>query len=289
MTSLIDATVQRWQDVHGFLTAAGDFLAAREADHCLMLGLTATLADRPDSYRDPRFWTAHDGGRVVAAALRTPPYNVILSHVDEPRWLTALGAAVLDEDEPPGVTAPTAAASGLAAMWSARTGRAAVNVMQERVFRLDRVVPPRAAPGRCRDPEERDRSLLVDWLAAFTAEALPAEAPRRDTAELADQFLRRAGRVAYLWEHDGEVVAFAGVSGRTPHGIRVGPVYTPPERRGRGYASNLVAEVSQRQLDGGRSFVFLFTDLANPTSNHIYQALGYAPVVDVDQYGFPAE
>ena len=77
-----------------------------------------------------------------------------------------------------------------------------------------------------------------------------------------------------------------GVGGLTPHGIRVGPVYTPPEQRGRGYASNLVAEVSQLQLDAGRTFVFLFTDLANPTANKIYQAIGYEPVNDVDEYDF---
>jgi predicted GNAT family acetyltransferase len=101
--------------------------------------------------------------------------------------------------------------------------------------------------------------------------------------------LRRVGRVAYVWEDAGEVVAFAGVAGPTPRGIRIGPVYTPPDRRGRGYASNLVAEVSRRQLASGRNFCFLFTDLANPTSNHIYQTIGYVPVVDVDQYSFPTQ
>ncbi|HJW22008.1 MAG TPA: GNAT family N-acetyltransferase, partial [Candidatus Limnocylindrales bacterium] len=74
--------------------------------------------------------------------------------------------------------------------------------------------------------------------------------------------------------------------GLTPNGIRVGPVYTPPELRGRGYASNLVAGVSQLQLDAGRTFVFLFTDLANPTANKIYQEIGYEPVNDVDEYEF---
>ena len=79
-----------------------------------------------------------------------------------------------------------------------------------------------------------------------------------------------------------------GAAGPTPRGICIGPVYTPPDRRGRGYASNLVAEVSQRQIASDRSFCVLFTDLANPTSNHIYQAIGYTPVVDAEQYLFPA-
>ena len=80
----------------------------------------------------------------------------------------------------------------------------------------------------------------------------------------------------------------AGVGGLTPHGIRIGPVYTPPELRGHGYASNLVAGVTQRQLDAGRDYVFLFTDLANPTSNKIYQDIGYQPVNDIDEWDFTA-
>ena len=69
--------------------------------------------------------------------------------------------------------------------------------------------------------------------------------------------------------------------GRTPHGIRIGAVYTPPVLRGRGYASACVAAASQSQLDAGRTRCFLLTDLANPTANHIYQAIGYRPVRDI--------
>jgi predicted GNAT family acetyltransferase len=281
----MEPMVVRWSSVHDFLGAARDFLAAREAEHCLLFGIAATIADQPDVYRDPRFWTVQDGERVVAAALRTPPHNLLLSQIDEPRWLVALAGDVLASDSAPGVFGPTAVARGFADAWSARTGRPAVRLLQERIFRLERVIPPRAAPGRCREAQERDRALLTAWLAAFSAEAVP-DLPQGDNAAAADRCVRRAGRVAYLWEDAGEVVALAGVSGPTPHGIRIGPVYTPPDRRGRGYASNLVAAATQLQLAAGRSFCFLFTNLANPVSNRIYQAIGYEPVVDVDQYTF---
>jgi predicted GNAT family acetyltransferase len=83
-----------------------------------------------------------------------------------------------------------------------------------------------------------------------------------------------------FWEDEGKPVSLAGWGGKTPNGIRVGPVYTPPELRGRGYATALTAEVSQRLLDGRlfdgrRRFCFLYTDLANPTSNAIYERIGY--------------
>ena len=127
--------------------------------------------------------------------------------------------------------------------------------------------------------------LLSDWIEAFHDEASISN-PRQDYATMADRWIRRLGRTVYLWADGGRPVSMTGVGGLTPNGIRVGPVYTPPEERGRGYASNLVAQASQAQLDAGRTFVFLFTDLANPTSNKIYQAIGYEPVNDVDEWEF---
>ena len=151
---------------------------------------------------------------------------------------------------------------------------------------LRSVIPPRPAPGTMRTAEPSDHGLLVEWLMAFWGEVHgdhnAVNAPR-----VADRWLRSPERTMYLWEHSG-TVSMCGVSGRTPNGIRIGPVYTPPEHRGRGYASSCVAAASQLQLDRGRRFCFLFTDLANPTSNHIYQAIGYRPVCDVDEYHFAA-
>lgn len=281
----MEPTVRRWSSVQDFLGAAGDFLAAREAEHCLLFGIAATIANHPEVYPERRFWTVHEGERVIAAALRTPPHNLLLSQIDDARALAALTEDVLASDDPPGVLGPTAATRSIADAWSTRTGGAAARAVQERIFRIDTVIPPRPVSGRCREAEERDRALLAAWWAAFSAEAIPG-APRGDADEAADRMLRRAGRVAYVWEDDHQVATFACATGPTPRGIRVGPVYTPPELRGRGYASNLVAAVSEQQLASGRSFCFLFTDLANPTSNHIYQELGYVPVVDVDEYRF---
>ena len=88
-----------------------------------------------------------------------------------------------------------------------------------------------------------------------------------------------------LWEADGRPVSLVCFGGPTPTGIRIGPVYTPPEHRGHGYASALTAEVSAQQLAGGRSFCFLYTDLGNPTSNAIYMRIGYERVCDSREVG----
>jgi predicted GNAT family acetyltransferase len=135
-----------------------------------------------------------------------------------------------------------------------------------------------------RDYERGDRELASRFMDAFTAEALP-EPPPGSSEEFVDSREEDPHGGLVLWE-DGDPVSLAGFGGLTPNGIRIGPVYTPPELRGRGYASALTAELTQRLLDGGRRFCFLFTDLANPTSNSVYQRIGYRAVSDVDQWTF---
>jgi predicted GNAT family acetyltransferase len=133
--------------------------------------------------------------------------------------------------------------------------------------------------------QESDRELVIGWMDAFIDEALP-EAPPEDAEHWLERTLSNPDGGVMLWLDGEQPVSFSGYGGLTPNGIRVGPVYTPPELRRRGYASALVAELTKMLLDGGRKFCFLFTDLANPTSNSIYQRVGYEPVSDADQWVF---
>ena len=272
-------------DVDAFLATAGDFLEAREAEHNLIFGICAYISDRPNTFGEaaPWFTVVLDGARVVACAMRTPPHNLILSEVDDPRAIDLLATDRRDDDLP-GVLGPVEHARAFAERWAAATGGSWRRHLSERIFRLEAVVPARPVPGSLRTATPDDRAVVGAWLRAFNEEALGDDDP--DTAEaLTERWLEGRGRTLYLWDDDG-VVSLCGVGGRTPHGIRIGPVYTPPAVRGRGYASALVATASQLQLDAGRRFCFLFTDLANLTSNHIYQAIGYVPVRDVDEYRF---
>ena len=273
------------------MAAAGSFLEAREAEHNLIFGISSAIRATPEVFtEDPQFVTVTDGdGRIVAATLRTPPHNQVLSSIDDPAAVDALVEA-FREEQLPGVLGPQAAAAGFAAGWTAATGQAARVAVAERIFRLERVIPPeRPAPGTWRLAEPRDRDLIARWVVEFTAEAAPEDPPIPDPAAIADRWIAQRGRVAYLWEDGAEVVSLVGASGETPHGIRIGPVYTPPPRRGLGYATTLTAAASADQLARGRQYCFLFTDLANPTSNKIYAAIGYRPVIDVDQYRFGSD
>jgi hypothetical protein len=222
-------------------------------------------------------------GRVVAAAIQTPPHNLVLSEIDHPGAIAALADDLVDRDLPGALGAVDHVRAFVDAR-IARGGAPARLAFSERIFRLTEVFPPRPASGRPRRAAPADRPLILGWIDAFMREALEPAEPA-DVEAMTDRWLARRGRTLYLWE-DGDIVSLAGIGSATPHGVRVGPVYTPPARRSRGYASALVAAISQAALDAGRSFCFLFTDLANPTSNHIYETIGYRPVRDVDQWRF---
>ncbi len=276
--------VRHHADVDAFLAAAGDFLVAREAEHNLIFGIAASIREAPEQYTGAPFLaTVEDRGTVVAAALRTPPFRLILSEIDEPAAIAALATATLDEDLP-GVLGPVGVVEAFVAARTAAGGPAARLHMAERVFSLTAVRQPPPVPGTHRLAGPADRDLVRDWLEGFMVDAF-GEADPTEVESMTDRWIAGRGRTIWLWE-DGAPVSLCASGGPTPNGIRIGPVYTPPGSRGRGYASNVVATVSQDALDAGRRFCFLFTDAANPTSNHIYQEIGYEHVRDVHVYEF---
>ena len=275
--------LERFETIEGFLGAARDFLADREAEHNLLFGISHTLLTAPGVYPKPPYLAVvSDGIEVVAAAMQTPPWNLVLSETDRP---AAADLFVEDRvsDPPPGVLGPTALAERFAAGLAQRTGTPVRLRRRERIFELDTLVMPRRVMGGMRAAGRADRAVLVDWLTEFVDEALDGESPT-DVEAIVDRWIEGSGRTMYLWVDNGLPVSMTGVGSPTPNGVRVGPVYTPRDLRGRGYASNLVARACQAAFGAGRRSVFLFTDLGNPTSNHIYQAIGFRPVTDVDDW-----
>jgi predicted GNAT family acetyltransferase len=265
-------------DATEFLARAGPLLVADEARHNLLLGLAGTLRDDPAAYPEHRLWVVEDAGAVVGAALRTPPHSLVRARPLRDGALDALAAAI--DDDLPGVVGAQPEAGAFADVWAARTGAAATVRFAQGIHRLERVRPA-AAPGALRDATDGDLPLLLDWWRAFAVEAHGGAPPPDD--EIRHALAHRGGLV--IWD-DGGPVSFAGHGGETPNGVRIGPVYTPPERRGRGYASALVAALSARLLAGGRRFCFLYTDHANPTANRIYARIGYERVCDAAEIAF---
>jgi uncharacterized protein len=280
--------VERFSDAQAFLDAAGPFLADREAEHNLLFGIAANMITDPDRpmTAPPYFAAFSRDDEVVAAALMTPPFNVVVSCIDEPDAIPALAADLHRGRFPvPGITAPVDVARAFSERWAERHGVSVERTMGERIYRVVRVTRPDDVSGSIRTATPDDRDLLVEWVRDFLREAIH-RTDDGETKAVVDSALRTGARTFYLWEHEGRPVSLAGVTGPTPNGIRVGPVYTPPADRGHGFASAVTAAASQQQLDQGRRFVFLFTDVTNPTSNKIYRAIGYEPVIDIDQWSF---
>jgi hypothetical protein len=278
--------LHRFTDAQTFYERAKPFLLAREADHNLILGLCAELISNPASYPLPPYLaTVEDDGAVIAAALRTPPHKPTLSHAYLPAAIAMIARDIATlETTIPGVSGPKETVCAFAEQWSALSGQHYYLERELRIYELREVRPVVGVPGTMRRATENDRTLLTEWLIAFQREALGEDHPE-NMERVVNRTLTSSARGLYLWE-DERPVSMAGYSGPTPNGIRVNAVYTPPEQRRRGYAGACVAALSRLLLDQGRTFCFLFTDLANPTSNHIYQKIGYAPVCDVDEYHF---
>ncbi len=267
--------ITRHRDPHVFRARVEPFLARAEAENNLLLGLldvidnTSLLVELAD-----------DAGAVVAAALRTPPFNLVVSDLPADTILPLVRH--LDDCDVPGVVGP-ASAGELARALSAQR-RLPLRVHHTmRVFENRRLIAarPPVDGGRLCTASAADLPLVTEWFAAFDRDVgnsapLPAE--------------RIAARVAHgdvvLWQ-TSRPVAMAAISRRTPHGAAVAYVYTPPELRGRGYASACVEGLTAHIFADGR-LAFLFTDVTNPTSNKIYQALGYRPIGEIAEYRFDA-
>ena len=174
--------LDRYERVTDFLSAAGAFLGAREAEHNLILGIADTAERSADLFDGPPYLAVvHDGTDVVAAALRTAPYNLILSEMDDPAAVDLL-VADLVATSLPGVIGPPAPVRAFADRWVEHRGGSWQPRMEERIYALERVVPARPAGGHSREASAADRPLLASWLDSFAREAMPTEASGRSSA-----------------------------------------------------------------------------------------------------------
>ncbi|MGV9264575.1 GNAT family N-acetyltransferase [Kitasatospora sp. NPDC003701] len=266
-----------------FRAVAGDFLAAEPTLNTVPLTVLDRLAkDGPHALGPgrPRFgwWREDPRGPVSGAFVQTPPFGVVLGAMTG-RTAGHLAQALAAAGEAlPSVQGNKQVTTVFARTWERTTGGRAKLRAHERLYRLGALVPPEPAPsGRARPAAEADHGLLVAWHEAFLAESTVA-LPGADLGALVGR--RIAEGLLHLWEDDGRPVSFAGVSPVIAGMSRIGPVYTPPGLRRRGYASGIVAAGSQHALTRGATEVLLYADLANPTSNSVYRQLGYVMVQD---------
>jgi uncharacterized protein len=275
--------VLTFTDPGAFLVAAEPWLLERITENNLVLGIATNARSRPGYYGvDPWFALVMQGGTPMLAALRTPPRPAVLT-VGDGAAVPAL-VEVLRRDQPdnPGIIGPSELAEAVAEAWGGGWRQA----MAMRAYELTEILPDARRPaGVLRPVSPSEEPLLARWVAAFHRDAhLSDPTPAIEVARRMMQ-----GARAFFFEVDGQPVATVAGSSDIPGAARIGMVYTPPGQRGRGYGSAATTELSRRLLAAGARACFLFTDLANPTSNAIYQHIGYRPVCDYADLVFIAE
>lgn len=289
------ADLEFYDDPAAFLAVAGDHLAVEPVVSTVVATVArhavADDAAGVEQVAPYRWWlvTRDDAGAVTGTGMRTAPfapYPLFLLPMPDDAAV-AVARRMHERDEPvTGVNGALPAARLCAEELARLTGGTVEVAQHTRLHRLDVLVPPRLVAGELRAACPADVDLVLAWFQAFVRDA-DEQAGRppgsmHEVAEIQATVLRRIeSDLVWLWtDGAGTPVHLTGVNPPAFGAARLGPVYTPRQHRGRGYAGATVAALSRRLLDDG-VVPCLYTDQANPTSNALYAALGYRPVLDM--------
>lgn len=265
--------------IEEFRKIASDFLYQNEAQYNLMVGLM-------ESEQEKFLFTIHQDQKLIGCALQTPPYNLVVTKDLSEAALEALSETVKKYGLVlPGVVGPSEFSEAFARIWSGVNHCQYKLAMDQKIYKLTKVIQPQQIKGIIRLPTDDEYSTLLQYFTDFVFEAIPEE--ERHPERTKSNFDRRiAGKNILILEVEGEIVSFVSSARPTKNGQCIAPVYTPKKFRGNGYASTLVAAMSQNILDAGKSFSCLYTDMSNPTSNSIYQKVGYQEIATSRHFVF---
>lgn len=276
----------RHKEVQSFLKVAKPFLERNEALTNLMLGILARIEREPGCYETVYYVTILSSKQVILVALMIVPYKLqVYSEYDDCNEAIELLVSDLLESGliVPGVLGPKRISKKTAELWAERTGGVSELIMPMRVYELRRVNTSLIGEGSIRLATEDDLDFLVEGIVTLEQEISPNQRP--DVGACYTAALNGIRRESlFVWEVGGEVVSMATKARPTQRSVSVNMVYTPERFRNKGYATSCVASLSQKLLDDGYQSCTLFTNLRNPTSNSIYQKIGYQPVGDMDDY-----
>jgi uncharacterized protein len=287
--------IKHYYKAADFLAQAGKFLLKDEAHYGLIMGIANSVKENPNRYGTETPWfcsvsadlkaTSRLGAEMYAAAMRTPPYMVILAYFSGSLDIIAneLVTAVSRKYKTvPGVVGDKKLADVFAGKWCGKYGLKVVHSQVQKVYKLVKVNDIPMSPGKLRPAVETEKELVKKWAHGFHLDCFGEKSRNPE----GDPSAHLAQGDIFFWETDGKPVSMAMKSRATEKGMSVGGVYTPPELRGKGYATSCVAELSRLILQSGKMFCTLYTDMANPTSNTIYKKIGYVEIADSAQHEF---
>lgn len=267
-------------DVELYAEKVWDLLIRHPAENTVPLTVIERLRGGHRWSADPLLFGWYVAGRTSGAVSMTPPFELLLGCVPDDTMGELTAALQAHNVRVPGVSGDTVTVNRFVTAWTNRDSGRAATTSRQRLYALVSLRPPTPPPpGRSRPAQQAELDLAVEWLTAFQTEVdspvTDVEVIRHDAADRVAEGL--------LWLHEdaaGTVVSLAGRNRSAAGVARVGPVYTPPQHRRHGYGGAVTAACTADALQRDAERVVLFTDLANPTSNAIYQRLGFEPLRD---------
>ncbi len=280
-----------YEELDDFNNIAFPFLLAREAENNLLLSILNSLKENiHDNGKEmPLLFTLTDHDEVKLIALRTPPHDIVISYVDDLNSIEVLVEELLKRNENlPGVLSFKKAADKFAELWCEKNSLKPHLLRKERIYKLVEVSKDTIGAKKFSVASKTHQTIVLKWTEEMLKEALvdvTEEDLERTINQLRKEFEENKSKIFLLFDNN-EPVSMVRKAGKTPNGNFVNLVYTPPSLRRKGYATECVAKLSKQLLEEGNKYCFLFTDLSNPTSNSIYQKIGYKPVIDENHYKF---
>ena len=277
----------KYNDIKRFYEDTFEVMMRHEAQNLVPLGNVIIGNDGKDKtgWRDPVSWfmaTISDKTRVRLIAIMTPPYNLTLyatdNEINDEAICCLVDGLTKSRVSVGGVMTESDLAIRFAEAYIASKGTTYKVNKNQRIYELSAVSSDIPRIGNLRLAQESDMAFLPYWGEGFNSDCFGSS-----PVVLSDaghyRYQISTGKL-YILENNDTPVSMAKINREMLTVCGVGYVYTPPYFRGQGYASSCVAEVSRIILERGFTKCVLYTDLANPTSNSIYQKIGYNPVCD---------
>ncbi len=280
-----------YDDINKFYNLATPFLLKHEVENGLLLSLLNSLKENIHRYGEemPLLFSLTGDIAINLIALRTPPYDLLISYTDKIENINVLVEELLKRNEKlPGVLSFSEAADKFTKLWCDKNSLEPQLLRKERIYKLQKVSKEILGDKKFSIATKPHQSTVLTWAREMLTEALvdiTQEELNRNITNFKGEFENDDSQIFLLFDND-KPVSMARKAGKTPNGNSINLVYTPPSLRRKGYATECVAKLSKYLLEEGNKYCFLFTDLSNRTSNSIYLKIGYRPVIDENHYKF---
>ncbi|MFX0022108.1 MAG: GNAT family N-acetyltransferase [Candidatus Hermodarchaeota archaeon] len=286
--------VKFYDDINVFYDLASPFLLINEVENGLLLAILNSLKKNIQRYgkEKPILLTITKDNEIQLITIRTPPQDLLISYTDDLNTIEILIDELLKRKEIlPGILSFNEAADKFKEMWCQKTSLKPQLLRKERIYSLNAVSEDTLGKNRFCVATKQYEKIVLKWTREMLKEALK-EITEKELERTINNFkieFENNNSQMYLLFDNGNPVSMARKAGKTPNGNAINMVYTPPSLRRKGYATECVAKLSKLLLEEGNKYCFLFTDLSNPTSNSIYQKIGYRPIIDENHYKFVSE